>query len=222
MTTDDSRRVPDGFAGDRRIRPAQFFQLDVGLPGRNFIHIWLPEGVSCEHGSLYFVPGGESSGTWETDADGSVTCRRELPHELHMESSVHEVDYGVPHIGNLLGGLSNRCCRHVDADDHGVPGTSDPLQNQCGDGATAAGYVYDRHALFQVGTIHQNLIHPFVEGVLAERLERELVAHLRLLRAESFTLHSRTAIYSGPEYIASACVRRSAAVLCTYLQPVSP
>lgn len=95
MVSDDTRGLRSGFEGDRRIRPAQFFQLDVGLPQRNFIHIWLPEGVSCGGQSLFFVPGGEASGVWEAGPQGEVTCRRDLGRGLSMESTVAETDLGV-------------------------------------------------------------------------------------------------------------------------------
>lgn len=95
METQKRSGLPTGFVGDRKIRPAQFFQLDVAMAGRNFIHIWLPEGVSTAQGKLFFVPGGEPSGTWELHPDGGVRCRRTVGGGLRMDSIVEEVDFGA-------------------------------------------------------------------------------------------------------------------------------
>lgn len=95
MAADEIKHLPDGFAGDRRVRPAHFFQLDVGIPQRNFIHIWLPEGVSCGGESLFFVPRGEEAATWEIGPDGEVRCRREVGQGLRMESVVAECELGA-------------------------------------------------------------------------------------------------------------------------------
>ncbi|MFA6107963.1 MAG: hypothetical protein WDA75_04250 [Candidatus Latescibacterota bacterium] len=96
--------LQDGFRGDRRIRPAQFFQLDVGLPDRNFIHLWLPETVSAGGETRFFAPRGEVGGEWEIDPEGAVHCCRELGSDLWMESVVAEVELGV----RLTIRLSNR------------------------------------------------------------------------------------------------------------------
>jgi len=95
-----SGRRPRRLLGDRRrrdpgARAHGALQLDIGIPQRNFVHIWLPEGVSAGTEHLFFIPGGEESGGWEIAPDGSVRCRRALTGSLEMESVVAEVDYGV-------------------------------------------------------------------------------------------------------------------------------
>jgi hypothetical protein len=103
-------RLPDGFAGDRRVRPAQLFQLDVGLPNRNFIHIWLPETVSADGEALFFVPRGEESGVWRIGAAGEVHCTRQLRPGLTLESAVSEVEHGA-HLTLRLSNRSDRVLR---------------------------------------------------------------------------------------------------------------
>ncbi len=44
-----------GFPGDWPIRPANFLQLDWLARTRNFIHIWLPEGVATDNGQVLFI-----------------------------------------------------------------------------------------------------------------------------------------------------------------------
>ena len=114
MAREETGHLPDGFAGDLRVRPAHFFQLDVGIPQRNFIHIWLPEGVSCGGESLFFVPGGEESGSWEIGPDGEVCCRRQLGQSLSLESAVAETGLGA-HLTIRLTNTSEEHLRDVTA-----------------------------------------------------------------------------------------------------------
>ena len=44
-----------GFPTDWQIRPANYIQLDWLAYTRNFIHIWLPEGVSTGHNTALFI-----------------------------------------------------------------------------------------------------------------------------------------------------------------------
>lgn len=44
-----------GFPGDWPVRPANFLQLDWLAHTRNFIHIWLPEGVATDTGQVLFI-----------------------------------------------------------------------------------------------------------------------------------------------------------------------
>lgn len=85
----------DGFAGDRKIRPANTFQLDISAPNRNFINIWLPECVSCDTGMLSFMPWGEDRIVWKNDGDNRTCSRSDISSQLRIESVAEEVDFGV-------------------------------------------------------------------------------------------------------------------------------
>ena len=94
MTDDTPTGLRDGFVGDRRVRPANFFQLDIGAPNRNFIHIWLPEAVSCAGEKRWFTPRGETAGRW-TSTEHGTRFECDLPGPLRMTSSVEEIAHGV-------------------------------------------------------------------------------------------------------------------------------
>jgi len=53
--TDHPVPFTPGFPGDWPVRPANFLQLDWQAHTRNFIHIWLPEGVAIPGGDAVFI-----------------------------------------------------------------------------------------------------------------------------------------------------------------------
>ena len=89
-------RLADGFPGDRRIRPAQFVQLDITVTTRNVINIWLPEGIHEAKGRCrYFVPGEVRTLRWErTERDG-VCCTGDVDGVVRFTGTVDEFEFGA-------------------------------------------------------------------------------------------------------------------------------
>jgi hypothetical protein len=91
----DDKTLSEGFPGDRRIRAGNYFQLDVSLLERNFINVWLPEGIESGEELLYFAPRGEDALTWKHIENGGLVQSGQVASRLHVESTMTHVDYGV-------------------------------------------------------------------------------------------------------------------------------
>ena len=114
MTSKKNPSLLDGFFGDRRARAANYFQLDIGAPNRNFINIWLPETVTCDSKSPFFIPRGEDSVAWTNTDSGGVRCQRAISPSIQMESSIEEVEYGVE-LKISLSNISGETLKDVNA-----------------------------------------------------------------------------------------------------------
>jgi len=96
MAMELTGRLQDGFPGDRRIRPANYVQLDIKATTRNFINIWLPEGLRDADGKgNLFLPGQVRSFHWDTTPTDGVQVSGEVDGVMRFTGTVDEFQFGA-------------------------------------------------------------------------------------------------------------------------------
>ncbi|MFM1551464.1 MAG: hypothetical protein ACKJSG_18825 [Lentisphaeria bacterium] len=85
-----------GFPGDLAVRPAHALQLDMWVTERNFIDIWLPEGVlSDDNETEWFLLREFTDLRWQYDADGGWRSCFEKPGHCSVLATATSRDDGV-------------------------------------------------------------------------------------------------------------------------------
>ena len=89
--------LPDGFEGNRRIRPGNYIQLDILATTRNFINIWLPE--YCTYKGLkkpfFLLSEGANLLKVDTTSTGGISLSTKVGDGLKMTGTAEEFQYGL-------------------------------------------------------------------------------------------------------------------------------
>ena len=88
--------IKRGFPKDLPVRPAHSLQLDWWVTQRNFINIWMPEGVMSDGGNtVWFLLRDVTDLRWSCDANGVWESRFEIPGRCEVVARTSEREDGI-------------------------------------------------------------------------------------------------------------------------------
>ena len=93
--------IKRGFPKDLPVRPAHSLQLDWWVTQRNFIQIWLPEGIMTNGETIWFLLRDVTDLRWSCDADGTWRSRFEMPGRCEIVTETRERDDGIDFLIHL-------------------------------------------------------------------------------------------------------------------------
>ncbi len=92
-----SGHLPNGFEGNRRLRPGNYVQLDILATTRNFINIWLPE--YCSYKGLkkpfFLLSEGVNILRLDTTSTGGISLSSKAGNGLEFTGTAEEFQYGL-------------------------------------------------------------------------------------------------------------------------------
>lgn len=88
--------IQRGFPKDLAVRPAHALQLDWWITQRNFINIWLPEGVFADASNcIWFLLREPTDVRWSRDANGVWESRFTMKDRCEVVSRTREREDGI-------------------------------------------------------------------------------------------------------------------------------